>query len=74
MRHRRGNNLEEIVLGVLREIGEANINKLRKRTGLNYYTLLKILENLVLKGIIVEKRIGKLRVFTMRSAGDQRTV
>lgn len=73
MRRRRGSNLEEVVLSVLREIGEANINTLRKRTGLNYYALLKVLENLVLKGVVVEKRIGRLRVFATRSAGDQRT-
>ena len=70
---RKSRNPEDIVLGVLRELGEANINVIRKKTGLNYYLLLRTLRDLALRGVIVERRIGRLRVFTTRLTGDQRT-
>jgi len=66
-------NPEELVLSVLRELGESNINTLRRKTGLNYYVLLRALESLISRGIVVEKRIGKLRLFAT-STGDQRAV
>jgi predicted transcriptional regulator len=65
--------LEELVLSALRELGEANINTIRKKTGLNYYSLIRTLEALTSKGVVVERRIGRLRIFTTRSTGGQRT-
>jgi predicted transcriptional regulator len=66
-------NPEELVLSILRELGESNINTLRRKTGLNYYVLLRALESLISRGIIIERRIGRLRLFVM-STGDQHTV
>jgi predicted transcriptional regulator len=70
---RRNEDREKLVLSALRELGEANINALRRKTNLNYYVLVRVLENLVSRGVVVEKRIGRLRVFTAKSTGDQRT-
>jgi len=66
-------NPEELVLSILRELGESNINTLRRKTGLNYYVLLRALESLISRGIVIERRIGRLRLFVM-STGDQHTV
>ena len=66
-------NPEELVLSVLRELGESNINTLRMKTDLNYYVLFRALESLISRSIVLEKRIGKLRLFAT-STGDQRAV
>jgi predicted transcriptional regulator len=70
---RKHENTEELILRVLRELGEANINAIRRKTGLNYYLLIKVLESLVSRGVVVERRIGRLRVFATRLTGGQRT-
>jgi predicted transcriptional regulator len=72
LKHKR-KNPEEVVLSILRELGESNINTLRRKTGLNYYVLLRALKSLISKGIVIEKRIGRLRLFAM-STDDQRIV
>jgi predicted transcriptional regulator len=70
---RRNEDREKLVLSALRELGGANISALRRKTNLNYYVLVRVLENLASRGFVVERRIGRLRVFTARSTGDQRT-
>lgn len=72
---KRGKNLaskkrklaEEAVLRVLMVLGECNFNVLKKQTGLNYYTLNKILVDLVARGVVAEKRVGRLRVIRLLS-------
>lgn len=56
---------EELVINAIRSVGECNLNTLRRLTGLSYYTLNRILGNLVMKGIIIEKRVGRLRIFKL---------
>lgn len=53
------------IIHVLERYGECNLNVLRRETGLNYYSLVKTLEELVAKGVIIEKRIGRLRLFKL---------
>lgn len=53
---------EGVVLNILRTQGECNFNYLKKSTGLSYRSLNRVLETLVSKGVIVEKRIGRLRI------------
>lgn len=65
MAFKKKRHVEEVILSALRARGECNFNALRKDTGLSYYTLNRVLENLVLKGIIVEKRVGRLRIIKM---------
>jgi len=63
---------EDIVLNTLCKYIECNFNTLRRKTGLNYYTLVKTINYLVSKGLIVEKRVGRLRI--IRIAEHQRAV
>ncbi|MEM3926815.1 MAG: hypothetical protein QXU13_04450 [Desulfurococcaceae archaeon] len=53
----------EKVLRVLVELGECNFNKLLRETGLSYYSLVGVLEELMSKGVVIERRIGRLRLF-----------
>ncbi|MEM1639819.1 MAG: helix-turn-helix domain-containing protein [Desulfurococcaceae archaeon] len=55
-------NLEEAVLNVIAKYRQCNFNTLRKETGLSYYTLTKVIEKLISKGLIIEKRVGRLRI------------
>ena len=65
MGSRRAPDPEELVLRVLRARGECNFNVIRKDTGLSYYTLTRVIDRLVSKGIVVEKRVGRLRVIRL---------
>lgn len=55
-------NLEEAVLSVIAKYKQCNFNTLRKETGLSYYTLTKVIEKLISRGLIIEKRVGRLRI------------
>ncbi|MEM1772553.1 MAG: helix-turn-helix domain-containing protein [Desulfurococcaceae archaeon] len=55
-------NLEEAVLNVIAKHRQCNFNTLRKETGLSYYTLTKVIEKLISRGLIIEKRVGRLRI------------
>ncbi|MEM1879621.1 MAG: hypothetical protein QXE28_01560 [Desulfurococcaceae archaeon] len=54
-----------IIIRTLEKYGECNLNTIRKETGLNYYSLVRILEELIAKGVVAEKRIGRLRLFKL---------
>jgi len=56
---------EEAVLSALKALGECNFNTLKRLTGLSYYKLSKVIEELVLEGIVVEKRVGRLRIIRL---------
>lgn len=58
-------NKVEAVLRIIESYGECNLNTIRRETGLGYYSLVKILGELVSKGLVVEKRIGRLRLFKL---------
>ncbi len=62
MASKRRSQVERII-EVLEKHKECNLNVLRRETGLNYYTLVKLLEELIEKGLVVEKRLGRLRLF-----------
>ena len=53
------------ILRVLLKLGEANITKIVKETGLHHYIVEYHLNKLINLGIIVEKRYGRSRVFAM---------
>lgn len=67
MASRKRKLAEEAVLRVLMALGECNFNVLKKRTGLNYYTLDKILGDLIARGIVAERRVGRLRIIRLLS-------
>lgn len=56
---------EDKILEVLAKLKECNINTLRRETGLSYYTLVKTLNILISKGLVVEKRIRRARIIRM---------
>lgn len=56
---------ENIVVRALSNLGECNLNVLRKETGLSYYALVRTLHRLVLEGIVIERRVGRLRIFKL---------
>lgn len=56
---------EDLVLSALSKLGECNFNTLRKETKLGYYTLSKTINRLVARGLVVEKRIGRLRIIRL---------
>lgn len=56
----------ELVIEALRaEGGEANISRLARRSGLNYYLLERMIEALKKEGVIEERRIGRLRILRL---------
>lgn len=65
MDSKRKQDKVQVVLKVLENRGECNLNTIRRETGLNYYSLMSILSELISKGIVVEKRIGRLRLFKL---------
>lgn len=54
---------EDKIIEALCRLRECNLNTLRREIGLSYYTLIRALNSLVSRGIVVEKRVGRLRVF-----------
>ncbi|MEM1695068.1 MAG: hypothetical protein QXS14_00830 [Desulfurococcaceae archaeon] len=54
-----------IIIRALEKYDECNLNTIRKETGLNYYSLVRMLEELIAKGVVAEKRIGRLRLFKL---------
>ncbi len=61
------------ILRILVRDGEANITRIVRETGLRHSLVEKHLEDLVRLGIVVEKRIGRLRVFSI-NVDDPRAV
>ncbi len=57
------------ILDILTESGELNISEVSRRTGLNYTSVERHLMKLKDKGLLNEKRYGKIRIFevTFRS-------
>lgn len=53
---------EEAVLSIITKHKQCNFNTLRRETGLSYYTLTKTIERLISRGLITEKRVGRLRI------------
>ncbi len=53
------------ILKLLVREGEANITKIVRETGLRHSLVEKHLEDLIRLGIVVEKRIGRLRIFSL---------
>lgn len=53
---------EDKIIEILIKIRECNISALKRETGLSYYTLVKAINKLVSRNIVIEKRIGRLRV------------
>ncbi len=62
--------IEERIIETLRIYGELNITRLARLTGLHYRVLQKYLTQLVEKGVVVERRYSRLRLF--RLAGKER--
>lgn len=54
-----------LILNVLNEYGEVNITKLAKLTGLTHRVLEKHIKELLEKGLIEERRYGKLRLIRL---------
>jgi DNA-binding MarR family transcriptional regulator len=55
-------NPEERILNYLCRVKECNLNAVRRDTGLSYYTLIKTINTLVAKGLVIEKKVGRLRL------------
>ncbi|MEM0004227.1 MAG: helix-turn-helix domain-containing protein [Desulfurococcaceae archaeon] len=55
-------NPEKLVLSIVARYKQCNFNTLKKETGLSYYTLTRSIERLISKGLITEKRVGRLRI------------
>lgn len=53
------------VLEVLRVRRSCNVTKLLELTGLSYYELSKALSLLIDRGLVKEKRIGRLRIIEL---------
>ena len=62
----------KIIKLLLRE-GEANITKIVRETGLRYALVERHLEDLVRLGVVVERRVGRLRIFSL-NVTDPRVV
>jgi DNA-binding transcriptional ArsR family regulator len=59
------------ILQLLLREGEANITKIVRETGLKHSLVERHLEDLVRLGIVVERRVGRLRIFSLK-LGDPR--
>ncbi len=59
------------VLLVLLRLGEANITKIVKETGLNHKLVEEHLSRLVELGLVHEKRYGRLRVFSINTSNPK---
>lgn len=55
-------NPEERILNYLCRVRECNLNAIRRDTRLSYYTLIKTINTLVAKGLVIERRVGRLRL------------
>ena len=53
------------ILRLLMREGEVNITRIVRETGLRHSLVEKHLEELASMGIVVEKRIGRLRLFSL---------
>jgi DNA-binding transcriptional ArsR family regulator len=58
--------IEERIIDTLRVYGELNITRLVRLTGLHYRVLQKHLTILMEKGMISERRFGRLRLFSLK--------
>ncbi len=56
---------EQIIIDTLQKYGELNISRLTRITGLHYRVLVKKLRELQEKGIVEERRFGRLRLFRL---------
>jgi len=54
----------KIILALMR-LGEANISRIVKETSSHYYTVEKHLRELEELGIVDERRLGRVRVFSL---------
>ncbi len=57
--------IEEKIIEALSIYGELNITKLSRMTGLHYRVLQKHLSILVEKGVVLERRFGRLRLYRL---------
>jgi predicted transcriptional regulator len=57
--------VEEKIIETLRIYGELNITRLSRLTGLHYRVLQKYLSSLVERGIVIERRYSRLRLFRL---------
>ncbi len=60
----------EAVLRVLTEYGELNISRIARLTHLHYRTAARVLEELVRQGLVEERRFGRLRLFRLKTRGE----
>ena len=56
----------EEILRVLRTYGELNVTRIARLAGLNYRVAVRYLKELVEKGLVEERRYGRLRLFKLR--------
>ncbi len=58
-------NSEQVIIDTLQKYGELNITRLARITGLHYRVLVKKLRELQEKGVVEERRFGRLRLFRL---------
>ncbi len=66
-----GSRAKVKIIMVLMKLGEANISRIVRETSSHYYTVERHLEELKKLGIVDEKRLGRVRVFSL-NYGDPR--
>jgi len=55
-----------MIIDVLIKYGEVNITKIARLTGLHYHIVAKKLQELQAKGVVEERRFGRLRLFRLK--------
>lgn len=56
----------KIILELLERYGEMNATKISRLTGLHYHIVIKKLTELAQRGIVEERRYGRLRLFRLK--------
>ncbi len=56
----------KMIIDLLEKYGEINATKIARLTGLHYHVVIKRLSELVQKGIVEERRFGRLRLYRLK--------
>lgn len=62
------NEICKTILEILSKHGELNVTSIVKLTGLSFRTINKKLRELEVKGLITERRYGRLRLIRIRKS------